>query len=136
MMLRVVFDTNVVISALLFQSGELAWLRAHWARQRVAILASNDTVAELVQVLAYPKFRLESGDIQALLGDYLPPIEIVPRVRPAPLRCRDPGDQQFLDLAVTGCANVLVSGDKDLRSMAGLAFVKESPAAYRGRFSD
>jgi len=135
--LRVVFDTNVVISALLFHSGRLSWLRAHWASRTVVPLASSATVTELVGALAYPKFGLTRDEIQNRLGDYLPHVEVVPkRVSAASsLRCRDAADQAFLDLAVAGGADVLVTGDKDLLALAPQApFAIETPETYARRF--
>lgn len=136
MMLRVVFDTNVVLSALRFQVGHLAWLRAHWAAHAVYVLGSKDTVDELIAVLAYPKFGLTPADITALLGDFLPHVEVVevPALRGAP-RCRDAADQKFVDLAIAGGADVMVTGDKDLLTLrAEVSFAIESPAQYAMRF--
>jgi hypothetical protein len=55
--LRAVFDTNVVVSALVF-GGRLRWLRAAWAAQAVTPVVCRETVTELLRVLAYPKFHL------------------------------------------------------------------------------
>ena len=132
--MRVVFDTGTVVSALLFAHGRLAWLRAHWASGACTPLLSAATAAELTRVLAYPKFELSADEQHELLGDYLPYAEVVARPRRCPIRCRDPADQPFLDLAHGGGATVLVSGDADLLSLAGLvAFDIESPAVYRKR---
>jgi hypothetical protein len=136
MTLRVVFDTNVVVSALRFQAGHVARLRAHWAARIVRPLGSRATVDELAAVLAYQKFELTPADITALLGDFLPYIEVVdvPALPDAP-QCRDPGDQKFVDLAIAGRAQVLVTGDKDLLALKALVpFAVESPAEYARRF--
>ena len=134
--MRVVFDTDTAVSALLFAHGQLAWLRAHWASGACTPLLSAATAAELTRVLAYPKFKLGAEEQHELLGDYLPFAEVVARPRRCPILCRDPADQPFLDLAHGGGATVLVSGDADLLSLAGLvAFDIESPAAYRQRVS-
>ncbi len=69
--MRVVFDTNTVISALLFGHGQLNWLRDHWRSDDVVALVSRPTVDELIRVLAYPKFNLDKVEIEALLADYL-----------------------------------------------------------------
>jgi len=50
---RVVLDTNIVLSALLFNAGRLAWVRHAWQRQRVQPLVCRATVNELMRVLAY-----------------------------------------------------------------------------------
>lgn len=136
MKVRAVFDTNVVVSALRFQAGQLAWLRGHWAAEAAHILASPATIAELIDVLAYAKFRLSAEEIQALLADYLPHVDVIKGARQGGPRCRDPGDQKFVDLALVAKADVLVTGDRDLLSMrADLPFSVETPADYRKRFS-
>lgn len=64
------FDTNVVISALVF-GGRLAWLRAAWADGALTPAVCRETVTELIRVLAYPKFRLQPDDREVLLGGLL-----------------------------------------------------------------
>jgi predicted nucleic acid-binding protein len=55
---RVVLDTNVVVSALVFGTGRLAEMRIAWQGERLLPLVSKATVEELLRVLAYPKFQL------------------------------------------------------------------------------
>jgi putative PIN family toxin of toxin-antitoxin system len=116
---RVVLDTNVVLSALVFGKGVTAQLRTAWQAARCLPLASKSTVQELVRVLAYSKFKLDGQQQQELLGDYLPYAQAVriPRSLPAVPECRDPFDIQFLHLAVAGNADVLVTGDADLLTL-------------------
>ena len=117
---RVVLDTNVLVSALVFRSGAAAQVRQGWLSGRVLPLASQATVQELVRVLAYPKFRLSSAEQDELLADYLPHVQTV-RIPKRPFNlphCRDVLDLPFLHLAVAGKAKVLVSGDHDLLSMS------------------
>ena len=117
---RVVLDTNVVLSALLFRGGAAAQVRQAWQRERLLPLASTATVQELVRVLAYPKFHLSLAEQHELLADYLPYVETVRIPQPPPKvpACRDVLDSPFMHLAVTGQAQVLVSGDRDLLSIA------------------
>ena len=68
---RVVIDTNVVLSALVFGKGTTARLRAAWQGGHCLPLVSTATAQELVRVLAYPKFRLDPQEQQELLADYL-----------------------------------------------------------------
>jgi len=133
---RVVFDTSAVVSALLFPAGQLAWLRRHWHESDCLPLVSSPTAAELVRVLAYPKFQLTSADRDELLADYLPWCEVVEVTASCASTCRDPRDQPFLDLAHCGRAQSLVTGDQDLLALAGhTAFAIESPETYRRRMS-
>jgi uncharacterized protein len=118
---HVVLDTNLVLSALVFGGGSPAQVRAAWMNGRCIPLASAATVQELLRVLAYPKFKLSAGEQQDLLADYLPWTQVVriPEPPPATPRCRDPFDLAFLQLAIAGKADALVSGDRDLLALAG-----------------
>ncbi len=115
---RVVFDTNTVISPLLFAGGCLAWLRQHWRDGACVPLISRAAATELVRVLRYPKFGLSMDDGRELLAEYLPYSQVVePRERCAVVS-RDAGDQAFLELAQSGRADMVVSGDRDLLRLA------------------
>jgi putative PIN family toxin of toxin-antitoxin system len=116
----VVLDTNVVLSALLFTGGSLVAVRQAWHSGRCRPLASKPTISELVRALAYPKFKLTSQDQQELLADYLPCCTTLrmPKKAPKVPVCRDPLDGPFLELAMVGKADYLVTGDKDLLSLA------------------
>jgi putative PIN family toxin of toxin-antitoxin system len=118
--LRVVFDTNVVVSALVFSHGPAARLRRCWLQGLVPPLGSRATVAELIRVLAYPRFGLSRPEQDELLGDYLPALSVVEVPDPPPRvpACRDPYDLPFLHLAAAGRADALVTGDADLLSLA------------------
>jgi len=118
---RVVLDTNLVLSALVFAQGRLTVLRHAWQDGQFVPLVSKATTAELIRVLAYPKFKLNAEEQRELLSDYLPWCETVriPNPQPATPACRDVFDQPFLQLAVAGQADYLVSGDLDLLSLAG-----------------
>lgn len=118
---RVVLDTNVVLSALVFGGGSPGLIRVGWQSRRFAPLASTATARELVRVLGYPKFGLSAAEQAELLADFMPWVHVVRIPEPIPKvpRCRDPSDAPFLHLAVAGKARALVSGDRDLLSMAG-----------------
>ncbi len=132
---RVVLDTNVVLSALIFSQGRLAGFRKAWQVGRIRALISSVTTRELVRALSYPKFKLSSAGQQELLADYLPhctAIHLPSRAPKIPV-CRDPDDRSFLELAMAGKADYLVSGDKDLIS---LGVVGRCPIVTPARFLD
>jgi putative PIN family toxin of toxin-antitoxin system len=132
--LRVVFDSTTVVSALCFPGGRLRWLIRHWRGNHCTPLVSRDTAAEATRVLAYPKFKLSPHERFEFLADYIPFCEVVAVRKHCATACRDPRDQPFLDLAHSGNADVLVSGDSDLLVLAGeTGFAIESPEAYRQR---
>lgn len=118
-MRRVVLDTNIVLSALLFRAGRLAWLRHAWQRQQLQPLVCRETASELLRVLAYPKFKLSTVEQQELLADFLPYADAVQLPAPWPdlPACRDPKDQVFLVLAHIGKAEALLTGDADILAM-------------------
>ena len=116
---RIVLDTNVLVSALLFGGRSLAWLVEAWQFRRTMPLASAQTTMELIRVLGYSKFRLSQSERENLLEEYLPWCEVVVVDRPVDVPdCRDPDDRIFLELAVAAGADALVSGDRDLLALA------------------
>jgi putative PIN family toxin of toxin-antitoxin system len=135
---RVVLDTNVAVSALVFREGRLAWLREAWAAGRVVPLVSAETVAELVRVLAYPKLKLSEEDTKDLLAHYMEHAEAV-REAGASIRvpeCRDPDDRKFLQLAYAAKADALVTGDEDLLALADKSRVPIlTPDALKAKLS-
>jgi putative PIN family toxin of toxin-antitoxin system len=94
-------------------------------------------LAELKWVLGYRKLRLSDEYQFELLGDYVSYCETIEVIEICPVRCRDAKDQPFLDLARSGKADVLVTGDEDLLVLAArTAFLIESPEVYRQRVSN
>ena len=116
---RFVFDTNVVVSALVFAGGRAAWLRRAWSSGVLVPVVSRATTSELLRVLAYPKFGLVPDDRAELLGDYLPFAETwAAEPPPASVRTSDPSDQPFVDLWAASPAEAIVSGDAHLTALA------------------
>jgi putative PIN family toxin of toxin-antitoxin system len=109
-----------VLSASVFVQGRLAGVRYAWQSGRCRPLVSPATVSELVRALAYPKFELSADEQRELLADYLPYCTTVrmPRKPPRTPACRDSFDVPFLQLAVVGKAEYLVTGDRDLLALS------------------
>ena len=131
---RVVFDTNTVLSALLFTYGRLNWLVGHWQTGDCVPLLSRATAAELARILAYSKFRLTAIEQLEALSEYIPYCTEIEVVQSCPVLCRNAKDQPLLDLAQCGKADTLVTGDTDLLALAGqTVFLIETPETYRQR---
>ncbi|MDQ4105709.1 MAG: putative toxin-antitoxin system toxin component, PIN family [Actinomycetota bacterium] len=115
--LRCVFDTNILISALLFDESKPA--RALFAAlHNGKVLVSADTISELNEVLSREKFDkyLAEEERELFLPSLLQSaklVEIHEKIRV----CRDPKDDKFLELAVNGAADYIVSGDGDLLAL-------------------
>jgi putative PIN family toxin of toxin-antitoxin system len=133
---RVVLDTNVVVSALVFREGRLSWLRDAWKSGTLVPVLDAACADELIRVLAYPRFRLSPDDVSELLGDYLPWTELVesePPADPALPECRDPADRKFLVLAAAAGVDALVTGDEALLELRADGFEILSPAKLKAR---
>ena len=131
---RVVLDTNVLISGL-FSTTSTPALAVEKAITKAQIVATAETLRELIEKLLQPKFdRYVSQERrEALLQRVASIVEIV-EVLQAVRASRDPKDDKFLDAAVNGRANVLVTGDRDLLDLnpfRGIAIV--TPADYLAR---
>ncbi len=112
---RFVFDTNVVVSALLMKKS-VARDALDKARTSGDILLPLEVIEELGDVLSRPAFDryVEEEDrlkFLSLLVKEATLVEIAKKVK----ECRDPKDDKFLELAVNGNATLIVSGDKDLQ---------------------
>lgn len=122
-----VVDTNVLVSRLLLPNS----VSAQAVRQvlkRGRLLVSDETLAELADVLARPKFDayVSVEDRQEFLRHLARVAEFVPHVVPV-RACRDPKDDKFLALALIGGAKVIITGDADLLALhpfRGIEIVK------------
>jgi putative PIN family toxin of toxin-antitoxin system len=100
-------------------------------------MASRATLTELKWVLGYRKLKLSDEYQFELLADYVGYCETIEVIEICPVRCRDAKDQPFLNLAQSGKADVLVTGDEDLLALAGQTrFLIETPEAYARRLND
>ena len=114
-MTPVVLDTNIVLDLLLFQDPQVQGLQQALGRRELCWLATAPMREELVQVLSYPHLSLalarRSHSAAALLAQWdtrVTPADVAPSCA---VRCRDPDDQMFIDLAVMHRA-ALLSKDK------------------------
>ena len=127
---RIVLDTNVVLSGLLFPGSTPH--RALLKAQAGKILASDETLLELIEVLGRSRVDryVERSVRERLAAEFAHAVEKVEsetEVR----ACRDPRDDKFLEVAVNGRAELIVTGDADLLELhpfRGVAIV--TPAAY------
>ncbi|GLI36342.1 putative toxin-antitoxin system toxin component, PIN family [Desulforhabdus amnigena] len=112
--IRVVIDTNVLISALLF-GGNPVRLIPLWKTGRIQPIASQKMIKEVLRVLAYPKFRLSRKEIEFLLyEEILPWFEVIEAPAGRPFIAADPSDDIFIWCAESGKADWIISGDDHL----------------------
>ncbi|TMI09330.1 putative toxin-antitoxin system toxin component, PIN family [Candidatus Bathyarchaeota archaeon] len=114
MKLRIVVDTNVLLSGIFFEKGNEAQVLQLILEDKVGLLASLETLEELRETLTRPKFHLSSSESLTIFQIILGKSEVILNINEAEVRCLDRDDQKFLDCAHTGRADYMVTGDPDL----------------------
>ena len=115
--LRVVLDTSVLISKLIYAPGS-TWLVQAWQNGALIPLVTEETLFELERVLYRAKFHLAAKDVAARIAEYYPWCQIYPEDAAIPVpECRDPDDRKFLQLARQAQADALVTEDQDLLTL-------------------
>jgi putative PIN family toxin of toxin-antitoxin system len=111
---RYVFDTNAIVSALLFENSKPAQsLRYVLANGQV--LLSLDLLEELNEVLGREKFdRYVTSEEREEFLETLVERSVLVEITENVQECRDPKDDKVLELALNGEAQYIISGDKDL----------------------
>lgn len=133
MSLKAVVDTNIIISGTIKPQGTIGAVLQRLRRRTYMLLLSRATLDEVVAVLHRPhlrrKYQLSERTVRATLRMIVLRSELVtPDVKIAV--CRDPHDDKFLEVAVTGKADVIVSGDNDLLTMATYAGIPIVSASH------
>jgi uncharacterized protein len=112
--LRCVFDTNVLVSALL-SPGSKPRLALDRVNREGKVLLSFAVLSELYAVLSRDRFRryIDENEIRLFLASLTREAEWI-EVEREISACRDPKDDKFLSLAISGGASHIVTGDADL----------------------
>ena len=111
---RIIIDTNVIVSALIF-SNSTTMEAFNLAYTKGKILMSVALISELIDVLNRKKFdRYVSRETRRdFLGSLSTETELIEITEMISI-CRDEKDNKFLELAISGNASYIVTGDKDL----------------------
>ena len=111
--MRLVVDTNILISALLVEASLSAHLIVLWRQGRFDLLTSTEQLDELMRVTRYPKIRERfTPALAGRLINELRDIAIGLKNLPTITECKDHYDNYLLAMAVAGSADFLVTGDK------------------------
>ncbi|HEY1931796.1 MAG TPA: putative toxin-antitoxin system toxin component, PIN family [Acetobacteraceae bacterium] len=128
--MRVVIDTNLFVSAAI-KAHTVPSTAVNRAANRDTLLKSSVTEAELMEVIDRPYLaRLIAPAARNRLVELMALSELVTIIERI-AACRDPKDDKFLELAVNGRADLIVTGDNDLlvlNPFRGIPIVK--PAAF------
>ena len=119
-MIRVVLDTNLLVSYLVTHRPPIATLLdEHLAREDIALVTAPALLEELDRVLRYPRLQRYYTDAArtrfvALIAAVS---EVVELPEPLPRICRDPDDDLVIACAVVSQADAIVTGDQDLLAL-------------------
>lgn len=118
--LRVVLDTNVLVSGLAYPASVPGRIVPAWRQNRIKAVLCHHILDELVRVL--PRLRraqLSASDMRDLADSLLFMADVVDTSASAPsLRLRDAADQPILAALLISGADYLITGDKDLLALA------------------
>ena len=118
-MLRVVIDTNLLVSALLTHQGNPAKILDLFQKEQIEIVISRQILEEMKRVLGYPKIQRRHEWTSQEISRFLEELEqlcivVDPPRREVPILQNDPSDDKYLDCAVVGEVDYVITGDKDL----------------------
>lgn len=128
--MRVVIDTNVIVSGLLNPHGAPGRIPDLLIGERFDFLADDRILSEYREVLLRPRFGFDAADVNALVS-HLQTISVMVTADPIDLRLPDPGDLPFLEVAISGEAQCLVTGNlkhfpKSKRALRGVKVLSPS----------
>lgn len=133
--MRVVLDTNVVMSRYMAPRGTPARILDHWEQDTFELLVSDPILAEYERVLAYPQVRryhrMEDEQIRRAIERFRLFAVLVTPEQTVEAITDDPTDNRLLECAVAGNADVIVSGDRHLQRLGeyeGIPII--TPAAF------
>ncbi|MEO6044276.1 MAG: putative toxin-antitoxin system toxin component, PIN family [Tepidiformaceae bacterium] len=115
--MRVVLDTNVLVSGLISPAGSPAEIHQAWRRGDFELVTAEPLLLELVEVLSYPRIRKRLHWSDGQLSDFAElyrATAILVTPAQALVVARDPDDDRVLEAAQAGHADFIVSGDRDL----------------------
>ena len=119
--MKVVLDTNVLLSGLMFQDGAPGRVVAAWRQARFELVISVPQLAEIGRALAYPKIRRLLGWDDQRIEQFIRQLYIRARIVDLDATSvevpADPDDVPILATLVAAKADVLVTGDGDLLAL-------------------
>lgn len=112
-MLKVVTDTNILISAYLFDKEPEKLLRMAKSK-KISLFHSIESLKEFKRVLKYNKFKLNNNETSLIIEDYISYSTLIKIKKKVDLIKTDKTDNMFLSIAENVNADIIISGDKHL----------------------
>lgn len=139
--MRVVIDTNVLVSGLAFPGGPPGRIVSAWRAGSFGLVVSEFVLDELARIL--PALSARTGFTEADVRDFVDLLRVVATVvEPTPTALaralasglRDPDDMPILATLIAADADCLVTGDKDLLALSGMYPIM-SPSGFCARYA-
>lgn len=131
--MKVVLDTNVLLSGLMFPDGTPGRIVAAWVENRFDVALSLDQLAEIGRVLEYPRVRRKLGWDDQRIEQFIKQLylraEVVELGSISVEVPRDPSDAPILATLARANADILVTGDRDLLALRE-RYPIETPAEF------
>ena len=134
-MLKIVLDTNVLVSALINPHGKPAQIINYVFENKTRLFTSLSIIEELERVLSYPKLMkrhgLEKEELKEFISDLLSIMPLIEEEKTVEAILDDPSDNKYLSCALNAKADFIVSGDVHLLSLGEYEGIKiVTPAQF------
>ena len=131
--MRVVLDTNILVSGLMYPASTPGRIIAAWSEAQFDVVSSHEQLAEIGRVLGYPKIRrtLQWDDrrIEHFIKQLYVRVDVVEPESADVEALRDPDDAPILGALTAADADLLVTGDLDLLALSD-RYPIETPAEF------
>jgi putative PIN family toxin of toxin-antitoxin system len=131
--MRVVVDTNLIINRTISPTGAAGEILRRWRQERFELLVSEAILAEYKAALGYPRVRARHGLSNEEIADFVNQFRrfavlVTPTVSITVVH-DDPDDDKFVECAITGAADFIVSRDAHLLALGTYQNIQILPPA-------
>ena len=116
--MKIVLDTNVLVSGIFFSGPPYQILKA-WQKEKLEIIVTLEILDEYYRVGEELSNQFSEVDINQVLELITTQANLIEAAKLDEAVCDDPDDDKFFACAMTGGANLIISGDKHLLRVSG-----------------
>jgi len=121
LMLKIVLDTNVLVSALINPHGKPAQIINYVFENKLRLFTSPSIIEEMERVLSYPKLMkrhgLEKEELREFVSDLLSIMLLIEEEKTTEVIMEGPSDNKYLSCAINGKVDFIISGDIHLLNL-------------------
>ena len=123
-MVRVVIDTNVFVSGLLKSDNPPSNVVDLFIEDKINLIISEEVFSEYIKVLLRPELKVKKDNIIRLISIFILKAEIIKVKTKLDIIERDPSDNKFLECALDGKVDYIISGDNHLLKLKNFRGIK------------